>query len=316
MHKRINSIVVLLLLRVIYGSAGDLSADAIALRSHVAYLSNLHPSRSIHNLGSLEKSAQYIEDQFRLYTNRIENQKYMVSFGEVRNISASFGPYDGSRIIVGAHYDVCGNQSGADDNASGIAGLLELARLLSFDSTSLEQRVDLVAYTLEEPPFFRTEHMGSFIHAKSLHDQGIKIDFMISLEMIGYFSNEDNSQTYPIGLMKLFYPTTGNFIGAVSNFSSHFIVGDFAEAMENKCSVKIQRLTAPASVPGVDFSDHLNYWHFGYKAMMLTDTAFLRNKHYHQVSDTPETLDYSSMSEIVNGVHYALLHFHVKHKKF
>jgi Zn-dependent M28 family amino/carboxypeptidase len=316
MNKHINNITILFLFWIIPAFAGKLSTDSTALRAHVAYLCNLHPSRSINNLPSLNKSAQYIEEQLGLYSNRVEIQKYAVSDGEVRNIIASFGPEEGSRIVVGAHYDVYGDQSGADDNASGIAGLLELARLLSVDSIKLEKRIDLVAYTLEEPPYFRTEQMGSFIHAKSLYDQGVKLDLMISLEMIGYYSDEDDSQTYPIGLMKLFYPTTGNFIAVVSSFGSHFVSGDFAEEMEQNCSVKIQRLTAPASVPGIDFSDHLNYWHFGFKAMMLTDTAFLRNEHYHQISDTPETLDYLSMAEVVNGVYYALIHFHVKHKKF
>jgi Zn-dependent M28 family amino/carboxypeptidase len=316
MNRLLTTIVSSSLFLSVHVSAGEFSADSMALRSHVLFLSTIHPSRSVDNLSSLNRSAQYIEDQFRLYTHRIDIQKYDVSSGEVKNIIASFGPEDGSRIIVGAHYDVAGDQPGADDNASGIAGLIELARILSKDTNKLDKRIDVVAYTLEEPPFFRTEKMGSFIHAKSLNTQGVKIDLMISLEMIGYYSDEENSQTYPIGFMKLVYPTIGNFIAVVSNFNSHCIASDFAEEMEQNCSLDIERLTAPESVAGVDFSDHLNYWHFGYKAFMITDTAFLRNKHYHQQSDTPERLDYHNMAEIVNGIHYALNHFHAKNKKF
>ena len=232
------------------------------------------------------------------------------------NIIASFGPEKGSRVIVGAHYDVCGDQPGADDNASGIAGLLEIARLLAQDSAKLDRRIDLVAYTLEEPPYYRTEQMGSYIHAKSLKDCGVKIDLMVCLEMIGYYSSAEGSQSYPIDLMKVAYPTTGDFIAIVSNFSSYFSAGDFVELMEQKCSIKTERLTAPASIQGIDFSDHLNYWNLGYKAIMITDTAFLRNVHYHQVSDTPESLDYGSMAKVVNGVYYAVSHYHGSTKKY
>jgi Zn-dependent M28 family amino/carboxypeptidase len=296
--------------------AGELTADSLRLQSHVNFLTNIQPPRSITHLHSLEQSAQYIESQLRKYSSRIEIQSYSVSYGYVRNVIASFGPENGSRIIVGAHYDVAGDQSGADDNASGIAGLLEVARLLAQDSAKLERRIDLVAYTLEEPPYFRTEQMGSYVHAKSLKDQDVKVDLMVCLEMIGYYSSADGSQSYPIGLMKLVYPTTGDFIAVVSNFSSHFSAGSFVEKMEQKCSVKIERLTAPASVQGVDFSDHLNYWNFGFKAIMITDTAFLRNANYHQKSDTPETLDYATMADVVNGIYYAVSHYHGSPKKY
>jgi len=188
--------------------------------------------------------------------------------------------------------------------------------LLSQDSSKSDRRIDLVAYTLEEPPYFRTELMGSYIHAKSLKDRNIKVDLMVCLEMIGYYSNVEGSQSYPIGLMKLVYPTTGDFIAIVSNISSSFSAGDFVELMEQNCAIKTQRLTAPASVQGVDFSDHLNYWNFDYKAIMITDTAFLRNGHYHQISDNPESLNYYAMAEVVNGIYYAVSHFHGSSKKY
>jgi len=316
MKKVLTTYFIFSLFNVITTFAGEFPADSTLLRSHVTVLCNIRPPRSIQHLSSLEQSAQYIESQLRQYSRRIESQSYRVTYGEVRNVIASFGPEKGSRIIVGAHYDVAGDQFGADDNASGIAGLLELARLLAKDSSKIEKRIDLVAYTLEEPPFFRTEQMGSFIHAKSLSDQEIKVDLMVCLEMIGYYSNWEDSQTYPLGLMKLFYPTVGNFISVVSNFNSHFAARDFVELMKQSCSVSIERLTAPTSIQGIDFSDHLNYWHFGYKAFMITDTAFLRNKNYHQKTDIPETLNFLSMVEVVNGVYHAITNYRGSSKKF
>lgn len=290
-----------------YASAQP-KADTTALRRHVVCLSSIEPSRSIRHISSLDSASRYVESQLRLSSSRVLTQDYFVSQGSVRNIIASFGPESGPRIIVGAHYDVAGDQPGADDNASGIAGLIELARLLAQDTVKLETRIDLVAYTLEEPPYFRTKEMGSFIHARSLHEQDVEVVVMLSLEMIGYFTENENSQRYPIGLMKVFYPEKGDFIAVISNFNSHFMAGNLVAQMEKGCQVPIERLTAPTCVTGVDFSDHLNYWHFGYKGLMITDTSFLRNDNYHETTDSPETLDYSRMAEVVNGVHYAVVH--------
>jgi Zn-dependent M28 family amino/carboxypeptidase len=287
---------------------GEISADSASLHAHVRYISDVNPPRNITNINSLFKVANYIENQLRQYTSRIERQDYEVPEGPVRNLIASFGPENAPRIIVGAHYDVCGDQPGADDNASGVAGLLELARMLSQEQSKLSERIDLVAYTLEEPPYFKTEQMGSFIHAKAMNDQNVKIDLMISLEMIGFYSDDKDSQGYPIIFMKLFYPNKGDFISIVSNFRSRGVASDFVQEMKKGCSVPVERLTAPSFIEGIDFSDHLNYWHYGYKAIMITDTAFYRNKNYHSRSDTPETLNYPNMSEVVDGVYYAITH--------
>jgi Zn-dependent M28 family amino/carboxypeptidase len=235
-------------------------------------------------------------------------QPFIVDQGDVRNIIASFGPESGPRVVIGAHYDVAGNQPGADDNASGVSGLLELARLLSTDSAKLPMRIDLVAYTLEEPPYFRTKHMGSWIHAKSLKDSSVDVRIMLSIEMIGYFRDSEDSQRYPSKILGWFYPSKGNFISVVSNFGSHFASSSFVSLMKEGCGVPIERLTAPASIPGVDFSDHLNYWECGFDAAMITDTSFLRNDNYHETTDTPESLDYARMAEVVNGVYHAATH--------
>lgn len=291
-----------------YAIAGGNDADTTALREHVSYLCALTPPRSIDHYISLYHAAQYIEKELRLSSAKVELQNYSVAEGEVTNIIASFGPETGSRIIIGAHYDVAGNQPGADDNASGLAGLLELARMLSQYSDELKNRIDLVAYILEEPPYFATEKMGSYIHAQSLHDNHIEVNYMISLEMIGYYSDSSDSQLYPLPLMKYFYPRKGNFIALVSNLASRHICSSIRESMQKNCGVDIIKLSVPSFITGVDFSDHRNYWHFGYKAVMITDTAFLRNNNYHEKSDTAETLDYSKMADVVDGVFYAITH--------
>ena len=213
------------------------------------------------------------------------------------------------RLVVGAHYDVYGENPGADDNASGTAGLLELARLLKSQNPDLKYRVDLVAYTLEEPPFFRTEFMGSAVHAKSLFDAGIKVKGMISMDMIGYFSDAPKSQDYPLGLLKLFYPAVGNYIAVVGNLGNVGMVRKVKKEMKKAAALKVRSINAPASLPGIDFSDHRNYWKYDFDAVMITNTAFYRNKNYHEPTDTPETLNYEKMAEVVKGIYGAVVNY-------
>lgn len=289
---------------------GQILSDSTTLRKHVEYLCSYQNPRNVFNLSTLDSASQYIQSVFRKFSDRVDVQEYQVSYGIVRNIIVSFGPEDGGKIIIGAHYDVCGDQPGADDNASGIAGILELARLFSLvDSTKLKNNICLIAYTLEEPPYFRTEEMGSYIHAKSLHDKSVNVELMISLEMIGYFSEKPNSQKFPVGLLEWFYPTTGNFVALVSNFKSHSLTTFFKNKMRKYCNTLVEQITAPSFLTGVDFSDHLNYWNFGFQAFMITDTAFLRNNNYHEPTDTPTTLNYTVMSDIINGLFNSLLNY-------
>ena len=149
--------------------------------------------------------------------------------------------------------------------------------------------------------------MGSAIHAKSLRDAGVSLRAMISLEMIGYFTDADDSQAYPFGLLGLFYPSKGNFIGVISNLSSASLLRKVKRAMADATDLPVQSLPAPAFVQGVDWSDHLNYWNAGYDAVMVTDTAFLRNRNYHTMQDTADRLDYVRMAKVVQGVHAAVV---------
>ncbi len=161
--------------------------------------------------------------------------------------------------------------------------------------------MELVAYTLEEPPFFGTDQMGSFVHANSLHADGIGVRLMISLEMIGYFTDEPGSQKFPIILGQVLYPTTGNFAAIVGNFTNTGSVRKFKRSLIS-AGIETRSLSTPEFLPGVSFSDHRNYWKFGYNAIMITDTAYFRNQAYHTVGDTEDRLDYDRMAEVVNGV--------------
>lgn len=281
------------------------SFDKKELKEHVKFLSELTPARNYLNIQSLDAASDYIEQKFIKYGYSPLFQVYQAKGRLYKNIIASYGNPDLPVFVIGAHYDVCGNQPGADDNASGVAALLSLAREFSQKKPALPFRIEFVAFTLEEPPFFRTKNMGSYVHAKSMRDKHTNVIGMVCLEMLGYFTSEDNSQSYPIFLMKLFYPSKGDFIAVVGNFNSNSLVMHFFNNMRQE-SLKVEKLISPSILPGVDFSDHKNYWKFGYKAIMITDTAFYRNKNYHEVSDTIETINFTKLAEVTNGIYFAV----------
>lgn len=276
------------------------------LYSDVKFLVYTPQPRNNYNISSLNIAADHILAEFKKTGGRVEEQKYKAAGKEYRNIICSFGPETGERIIVGAHYDVCDEQPGADDNASGVAGILEIARLLG-EQKDIKTRIDLVAYTLEEPPHFRKETMGSAVHAKYLHDNKIPVKAMISVEMIGYFSDEPKSQEYPLGILKLFYPTKANYIAVVGKIGQGRVTRKMKKHMRCGSEIDVRSINAPAAIPGIDFSDHLNYWRYGYDALMITDTSFYRNKNYHEKTDTIETLDFTRMAEVVKGIYNAVM---------
>ncbi len=292
-------------------SAADRNTIPVSLDSlynHVKFLTSTPRARSYINYASLRMAADYIDSLFQKYSNRVEHQTFSVLDIEYKNIICSFGPEEGERIIIGAHYDVCGDQPGADDNASAVAGLIEIARLFSEFQTELKQRVDFVAYALEEPPFFGTDKMGSAVHAAALKQNNIEVEVMVCLEMIGYFTDAPKSQKFPSKIIGWFYPDQGNFIAVISNFGSNSKAGKIKDLIAENSDIAVSKLTAPSFVTGVDFSDHRNYWKNGYDAVMITDTAFFRNPNYHQITDTIETLDFLKMAEVVKGVYSALIH--------
>jgi Zn-dependent M28 family amino/carboxypeptidase len=196
---------------------------------------------------------------------------------------------------------------GADDNASAIAVQLETARQLraKLEEEKLDLRVKFVSFALEEPPVYGTSRMGSKVHAKNAKKEKEKIDGMLCLEMVGYTCHQPGCQSYPFPLMFMGYPKEGNFIGIVGNLSSKGLTGSLYKAFQKNRDLPVIKLTVPLggwAMPSVRLSDHASFWDQGYKAVMITDTAFYRNPHYHQLSDTMDKLDFQFMAELVESL--------------
>ncbi len=276
-------------------------ASAANLEAHVVRIATDLSPRSSTHLTNLNACADYIEQQFAATGHPVERQWYTPIDDRYCNISCHFGPTNGPRIVVGAHYDACDTTPGADDNASGVAGLLELARLLA--ETPPSHHIELVAYSLEEPPFFRSSYMGSAQHARRIIERGEPIAYMVAIEMIGYFTDAPNSQRYPAPMLHLMYPPTGNFLALVGRLGERSLISQLKAAMVTGSPLPIHSICAPSQLPGIDFSDHASYWEADIPAVMVTDTAFYRNPHYHQPTDTPDTLDYVRMAQAVDAIH-------------
>ena len=280
-------------------------ADHTLINDHLTRITKTEGYRNYQNRSVLNQTARYILSVFQQYADTAWLQSYAIDDHIYHNVVCRFGTSDKPIIVVGAHYDVCGDQEGADDNASGVTGLLELARLLK--NSSPDYPIELVAYSLEEPPFFRTPYMGSYVHAKSLFDQQTDVYGMLVLEMIGFYNDKKDSQDYPLKPMKVIYGTKGDFILLAKRTGSGAFVNRFSDAFNQTAELPVKQIKAPAKMKGIDFSDHLNYWHFGYDALMVTNTAFYRNKNYHRTTDTMETLDIPRMASVIDGVYQALL---------
>lgn len=277
------------------------------LYEDVLTLTSIQPPRHYLNLASLDAIAGYIAHELGKLNGTVEYQKYKAQGREYKNVIATFGDVSKQRVVVGAHYDVCGDQPGADDNASAVAGLLELARLVNELQPSLSYGVEFVAYCLEEPPFFATPFMGSLVHARSLKETDTQVKAMICLEMIGYFSDAPHSQHFPLNALRYVYPTTGNFITVVGKLSQIALVQKVARHMKEASPISVQSFAAPHLIPAISLSDHRSYWQCGYPAVMINNTAFYRNPHYHQTSDTIDTLNFDKMAQVVKGVYWALV---------
>ena len=277
--------------------------DVAALKRHVEALSQTFHPRSFEHHAKLAAAGDYVRQQLARSGGNVTVQSYRVDGRDYSNYSVRFGPAAGPRLVIGAHYDSFEDTPGADDNASGVAGLIELARLLGVNPPA--QPVELLAYTLEEPPFFRTEHMGSARHVALLKQSGSPVRLMVALEMIGYFSDAPGSQGYPVPGLGWIYPSAGNFIAVVGAFDDPLSTRYVKAALRSGSSLPVHSINAPAMLQGVDFSDHLNYWAAGYPAVMVTNTSFMRNHNYHTANDTAPTLDFRRMAEVVRGM-YAL----------
>ena len=254
---------------------------------------------------NMRRAAAWIAEELGRAGAAVSEQEVLAEGARYVNVVAAFGPATADVVAVGAHYDVAGEMPGADDNASGVGGLLEVADLLR--EADLSRRVELVAFANEEAPYFATPGMGSDVYARSLVAARRRVRGMICLEMLGCFTDAPGSQKLPFGVLRLFYPSTGNFIAVVGNLPGAGIVRRVKRSMREASDLPVESINAPALVPGVDLSDHSSFWRRGLPAVMITDTAFYRNPRYHTENDTPDTLDYVRMAEVVAGVRRAVL---------
>jgi len=287
-------------------TADDIKEIETNLEVTVRFLSERIGPRSYQDLERLERAAEYIEDKIRSYGCEVKKQTFNYTGNNYHNIIGEVrGRWrPGEILVIGAHYDTVSGTPGADDNASGVAGLLELIRLTVIKPST--KTIRFVAFTLEEPPVFRTRHMGSYIYAKSLKKEKVKVEGMISLEMIGYYCDREGCQYYPFPFFKWFYPEKGNFIAFVGDISSKAFTKRVKNAFMKASTLPVESINTLSIVPGVDFSDHASFWDFGYQAFMITDTAFYRNPHYHSAGDTANTLDYKRMALLICGLKSAL----------
>lgn len=270
------------------------------LKTHVKFLSEECFPRNENTLAQMEKAAAYIEENLRNSGCVVERQEVMARSKKYSNVIGRLNVGKGNKIIIGAHYDSCWATPGADDNASGVAGLLELAQLCA--KANLNYEIEFVAYALEEPPYFGGPLMGSVVHAKNIFAQKEKIEGVIILEMIGYFSDDWFSQKYPFPLLHLFYPCKGNFITVVGATNQMGFTKKVKTGMQGSTELPVFSINAPAFIPGIDFSDHRSYWKYDYNAVMITDTAFYRNKEYHEAGDTYDRLDYNRMAQVILSI--------------
>jgi Zn-dependent M28 family amino/carboxypeptidase len=284
----------------------EIAVNPDQLTVHVRVLAeDFFPRHGAH-LGNINRTAEYLKAEFqKVGAGEVLENWFEMGNLRYRNVSLLLGDPKAERVVIGAHYDACGPQPGADDNASGVAGLIELAKL--FGRNPLQNSaIELVGYPLEEPPWFGTEMMGSHHHAANLLRESVVCRYMICLEMIGYFSEQPESQKYPHPLLRFFYPNTGNFIMVVGNLEQRQLTRNFKVGMKGTTDLPVFSICGPAAIPGIDFSDHRNYWQMGIPALMITDTSFYRNLAYHTPADTPDRLDYQKMAQVVTGVFYAV----------
>ncbi len=285
--------------------------SAAILEEHVLALTSLEKNRSVHHPEFLNKAALYIEESFTNLGYITRRQPLHLEGLDTFNIITEWRPggasADAPWIVVGAHYDAAGTENpGADDNASGVAGLLELARLFKENQVQAKYPVQFVAYSTEEPPHFGRKTMGSAIHVQQMVYDKQKIRLMISIEMIGYFSDELFSQKFPLAFLYLLYPSRGNYIGIIGNMKNYKAVKELKESFYAVEGLATHSINAPTGLVGVDFSDHKNFWEQGWPAVMVTDTAFYRNLEYHRPGDTPDRLNYDKMALVVLGLYQAL----------
>lgn len=271
------------------------------LKRHVTRLAGRIGERNVWRPEGMAAADGYIRKTLEETGYAVNDQSFTSRGQTVNNIEAVLPGHAAADeiIVIGAHYDTVADSPGADDNASGVAAVLELARLLA--RTTLPRTVRFVAFANEEAPFFYSDEMGSHLYATRAQAQGERITAMFSLETLGYYTDQPGSQRYPFPF-SLFYPDTGNFIGFVGNISSRGLVRRAVGAFRAATAFPSEGVAAPSGIEGVHWSDHWAFWQTGYPALMVTDTAPFRYPHYHRATDTPQQLDYNSLARVTAGL--------------
>lgn len=256
------------------------------------------------NLGhpaELDEAARYIHNRLQTYGYAVVEHGYVVAGRPVQNLEGVLVGSDtnAGQIVVGAHYDTVHGAPGANDNGSGVAAVLELAR--QFRGEKPRRTIRFVLFVNEEPPYFQTSAMGSLVYARELRRDHVEISAMLSLETIGYYSDQAGSQKYP-PVLSLFYPNKGNFIGFVGDPESRDLARKVIREFRESTKFPSEGIVAPADWPGIGWSDHWSFWQAGYPAIMVTDTAPFRYPYYHTPDDTTKQVDCEKMARVVAGI--------------
>ena len=286
--------------------------DQVKLKYHVEALSKTYAPRTPEFEG-IRPAAHYIYRQFteagRQVGRKPRYQAFGTMAGSFSNVIFKLGPATAKTVVIGAHYDTKNAFPGADNNASGVSVLIELARALSIVEKELPIRVELVAYALSEGSVLGTSDMGSFKHAEMLKKKNRAVKLMISVDSVGFFSNKSNSQEYPFSFMKLVYPTTGNFINISSHLQDFLELRAVKKSFKKASSLNVRSINAPENFPNIASSDHISYWSHGFPALMVADTRSYRNKNYNTANDTADRLNYAGMAMVVQGLYQTVMDF-------
>jgi hypothetical protein len=271
------------------------------LRRHVTKLGREIGERNVYQPRALKAAADYIEEVFASAGLRVKRMGYVAQGENCENLEVEIAGRTRTNeiVVVGAHYDSVFGSPGSNDNGSGVAGVLALARVFANQPASRTLR--FVAFVNEEPPFFQTEKMGSLVYAKACRARGDNIVAMVSLETMGFFNSEKGSQKYPFPV-GMFYPSRGDFIAFVGSTQSKDLVRRCIKTFRDKVSFPSEGAALPGALPGIGWSDHWSFEQVGYPAIMVTDTAPFRYPHYHTRDDLPEKIDYDRLARVVDGL--------------
>jgi Zn-dependent M28 family amino/carboxypeptidase len=270
------------------------------LRADVQKLAGEIGERNMWHYAQLNATADFIESSLSRAGLSSRRDTYEIRGQACHNIETEIRGAEPEIILIGAHYDSVFGSPGANDNGSGVAALLALAR--RFAGKTYQHTLRFVAFVNEEPPYFLSGEMGSDVYARGCKARGDKIPVMISLETIGYFSDAPNSQTYPSPGLGIFYPKVGNFIGFVGNVRSRGLLRHSIAAFRQHAKIPSEGAALPSFIPGVSWSDQRSFWRYGYPGIMITDTAPFRYPYYHSGNDTPDKLDYERFTLVVSGM--------------